>query len=110
MLFTYLGYILLGGAIGAAVGYLLAEYLENAKEWFDYAWQHISRITRAVGILYRRGKRLFKAFIVEKFNGEYSTYEPEEDDGVEVDWNELSEAAKKALEEDEYIPVQRYEL
>lgn len=106
-----IGAALLGGALlGAGIGYLLSKYLDQAIEWFDNAWKQISRIRRAAGILIRRGNRLFKVFVTQLFNGEIESYEERGDQGVEVDWDELSDEAKKALSEDEFIPVSRYEL
>lgn len=106
-----IGASLLGGALlGAGIGYLLSQYLDRAKEWFDRAWRQISRISRAVGILVRRGNRLFKVFVTQFFNGEVESYEEEGDKGVEIDWDDLSDEAKEALSEDEFIPVSRYEL
>lgn len=106
-----IGASVIGGALlGAGIGYLLSKYLDRAKEWFNNAWRHISRISRAVGILVRRGNRLFKVFVTQLFNGEIESYEEEGDEGVEIDWDELSDEAKEALSEDEYIPISRYEL
>lgn len=106
-----IGVSLLGGALlGAGIGYLLSQYLDKAKEWFDYAWRNISRICRALGILVRRGNRLFKVFVTQLYNGEIESYEEEGDEGVEVEWDDLSDEAKKALSEDEFIPISSYEL
>lgn len=105
---------LLGAAIGGAAGYFigkaLVNYFDNAKTWFDQAWHSIQRISLAVGILIRRGNRLFKQFVVKTFSDEIESYEDTTDEGVEIEWDALTEEAKKALTEDEFLPVQRYEL
>ena len=104
------GALLLGSIIlGAGIGYALAKYLEKAKEWFQKLWLEISRISRAVGILMRRGNRLFKVFVTQAFNGEIEAYEDPEDEGEEIEWDELSDEAKKALLDDDFIPVEVFE-
>ena len=102
-----------GAAIGGAacyfIGKALADYFDKAKSWFDQAWQSTQRISLALGILVRRGNRLFKQFVVKTFGGEVESYGDTTDDGVEIEWDALTAEAKKALIEDELIPVQRYE-
>ena len=106
------GLSLLGGvAAGAAayfIGKALVKYLEKAKDWFDRVWNNIQRISRAVGILVRQGNRLFKRFIAKLFNGEVKEYYDEDDDGVEIEWDDLTDEAKKSLQEDDYIAVASY--
>lgn len=110
MLLSYLLAAAAGGLLGAGIGYLLSKYLEDAIEWFKSAWQSISRATRAVGILYRRGKRLFKAIVVALIGGETEIYEPTGggDVGVEVTKDDMSPEAWRYLQENDYIPVERY--
>lgn len=109
-LLYYLGGAILGGVAGYFIGKALVKYWEKAKEWFDRAWSNIARISRAVGILVRKGNRLFKRFITQLFDGEVEEYYEENDEGVEIDWDDLTDEAKKALREDEYIAVSSYEL
>lgn len=109
-LLYYLGAAVLGGVAGYFIGQALVKYWEKAKEWFDQAWRGIARITRAVGILIRKGNRLFKRFVTQLFNGEVEEYYDREDEGIEIKWDDLTDEAKKALEEDEYIAVSSYEL
>ncbi len=109
-LFFNIGAALVGAALGYAIGSAIANYLDKAKNWFQQAWNSISKISRAVGILVRRGNRLFKQFVVETFGGEVDVYEPTDDSGVEVKEEELSDEARNALfGEDGYIPVAYYE-
>lgn len=107
------GAALLGGLIGGAAGYFigkaLVKYWEKAKNWFDQVWNGITRVTRAVGILIRQGNRLFKRFVTLLKDGEIEEYYDMSDEGVEIKWEELTDEAKKALQEDEYIPVACYE-
>ena len=42
-------------------------------------------------------------------DGEIEEYYDTSDEGVEIKWEELTDEAKKALQEDEYIPVACYE-
>lgn len=97
-----------GALIGAGVATLLSKYLDKAKDWFNKVWQGLSRVYRAIGILVRRGNRLFKRFIAQLFNDEVKEYYDENDDGVEINRNELSAEALKALDEDEYLLVETY--
>lgn len=103
-----IGAVALGGVAGYFIGRALVKYWEKAKDWFDRAWRNIQRISRAVGILVRQGNRLFKRFIAELFNGEVEEYYDENDEGVEIEWDELTDEAKKALQEDDYIAVASY--
>lgn len=105
----YLGSAIVGGIIGYAVGSLLAKYLEAAKEWFSQVWRNLKRVSRAIGILIRQKSRLFKRLVVQLFNGEIEEYYDETDEGVEIDWDDLTDEAKKALEEDEFILVSSFE-
>lgn len=108
-----LGAAVIGGLIGGAAGYFigkaLVKYWEKAKNWFDQVWNSIQRVRRAVGILLREGNRLFKRFVTLLFNGETEEYYDQSDEGVEIKWEELTDEAKKALQEDEYIAVASYE-
>lgn len=108
-----LGEILIGGLIGGVAGYFigkaLVKYWEKAKTWFDQVWKGIQRVRRAVGILIREGNRLFKRFVTLLFNGETEEYYDQSDEGVEIEWDKLTDEAKKALQEDEYIVVASYE-
>ena len=52
---------------------------------------------------------MFKALIVQLTNGEDEQYIDTEDEGVEINKDELSEEAYKALYEDDYIVVETYE-
>lgn len=109
MLLSYLLAVAAGGLLGAGIGYLLSKYLETAIEWFKTAWRSISRSIRAVGILYRRGKRLFKAIVVELIGGETEIYEPTGgDDGVEVTKDDMSPEAWNFLQDEDYLPIERY--
>lgn len=99
---------LAGGLIGYGVGSLIAKYLDKAKEWFNRVWRGLSRVSRAVGILVRQGNRLFKRFVAQLLNGEVEEYYDENDKGVEIQWGDLSDEAKKALDEDEYLVVETY--
>ena len=107
-----IGIGILGGLIGGAAGYFigkaLIKYWEKAKDWFDRAWNNIKRLSRAVGILLRQGNKLVKRFIAELSNGEIEEYYDENDPGVEIEWDELTDEAKKALQDDNYIPVAIY--
>lgn len=107
------GATLLGGLIGGVAGYFigkaLVKYWEKAKNWFEQVWNSLTRVSRAVGILVRQGNKLFKRFVALLTNGEIEEYYDESDEGVEIDWDELTDEAKKALQEDEYIPVACYE-
>lgn len=109
-LLCYAGAALLGAAAGYFIGKALVKYWEKAKEWFDNAWRGISRISRAVGILVRQGNKLFKRFVTQLFNGEVEEYVDNSDEGVEIEWDGLTDEAKRALLEDEYIPVKNYRL
>lgn len=108
-----IGATLLGGLIGGVAGYFigkaLVKYWEKAKNWFEQVWNSLTRVSRAIGILVRQGNKLFKRFVALLKNGEIEEYYDESDEGVEIDWNELTDEAKKALQEDEYIPVACYE-
>ncbi len=107
-LLYYLGAAALGGLIGYGVGSLLVKYLDKAKEWFNRVWRGLSRVSRAIGILVRQGNRLFKRFVAQLFNGEVEEYYDENDVGVEIKWSELSDEAKKALEDDEFLVIETY--
>lgn len=107
-LLYYLGAAAVGALIGAGVASLLSKYLDKAKEWFNKAWHGISRVSRAVGILVRRGNRLFKRFVAQLFNDEVEEYYDENDDGVEIKRDELSPEALQALDEDDYLLVETY--
>jgi len=108
-LLYYLGAGLLGAAAGYFIGKAIAKYVEAALNWFKSVKNQISRLLRAAGILYRKGTRMFKALIVQLTNGEEEQYIDTEDEGVEIDKEELSEEAYKALYEDDYIVVETYE-
>lgn len=108
-LLYYLGAAALGGLIGYGVGSLLAKYWDKAKEWFGQVWRSLRRVSRGVGILIRNGEKLFKRFVAQLANGEVEEYYDENDDGVEIEWDNLTDEAKKALEDDEYIVVENYE-
>lgn len=107
------GATLLGGLVGGAVGYFigkaLVNYLEKAKNWFDQVWQTVTRVIRALGILVREGNRLFKRFVVLKDDDEVEQYYDASDTGVEINDKELSEEAKIALYQDDYLVVSCYE-
>lgn len=107
------GATLLGGLIGGVAGYFigkaLIKYWEKAKNWFDQVWNSIQRVIRAVGLLIRQGNRLFKRFVTLLKDEEVEEYYDETDEGVEINWDELTDEAKKALQEDEYIVVSCYE-
>lgn len=103
------GAVVLGGLIGAGIGYALAKYIDKAKEWFSRLWREITRISRAIGILVRRGNRLFKVFVTKALNGEVEAYEDPQDEGEEIKWEDLTDEAKEALQEDDYITVAVYE-
>lgn len=107
------GATLLGGLIGGVAGYFigkaLVKYWEKAKNWFEQVWNSLTRVSRAVGILVRQGNKLFKRFVALLTNGEIEEYYDESDEGIEIDWDELTDEAKKVLQEDEYIPVACYE-
>lgn len=105
----YLGAGILGAAAGYFIGKAIAKYVEAALDWFKAVKNQISRLFRAAGILYRKGTRMFKAFIVQLTNGEEEQYIDTEDEGVEIDKDELSEEAYKALYEDDYIVVETFE-
>lgn len=105
----YLGAGILGAAAGYFIGKAIAKYVEAAIDWFKAVKNQISRLFRAAGILYRKGTRMFKAFIVQLTNGEEEQYIDTEDEGVEIDKDELSEEAYKALYEDDYIVVETFE-
>lgn len=105
----YLGAGLLGAAAGYFIGKAVAKYVESALDWFQMVKNQLSRISRAAGILYRKGSRMFKAFIVEFINGESEQYIETGDDGVEIKPEELSDEAYKALYEDDYVVVKTYE-
>lgn len=104
-----LGAAALGALLGIGVGSLLAKYWDKAKEWFGQVWRSLRRVSRGVGILVRSGKKLFKRFVAQLTDGEVEEYYDENDEGVEIEWDNLTEEAKKALEEDEYIVVENYE-
>lgn len=108
-LIYYLGTAVLGGLIGYGVGALIAKYWDKAKEWFGQVWRSLKRVSRGVGVLIRNGNKLFKRLVVQLFGGEVEEYYDEEDEGVEIDWSDLTDEAKKALEEDEYIVVDNFE-
>lgn len=108
-LLYYIGAALVSGVAGYFIGKALVKYWEKAKDWFDRAWQNIQRLVRAVGILVRQGNRLFKRFVAQLKNGEVEEYYDESDTGVEIEWDDLTDEAKKALQQDEYIPVSCYE-
>ncbi|MBD5325236.1 MAG: hypothetical protein HDS04_00980 [Bacteroides sp.] len=108
-LLYYLGAGLLGTAAGYFIGKAIAKYVEAALDWFKSVKSQISRVLRAAGILYRKGTRMFKALIVQLTNGEDEQYIDTEDEGVEINKDELSEEAYKALYEDDYIVVETYE-
>lgn len=105
----YIGAGLLGAAAGYFIGKAVAKYVEKALEWFQAVRNQVSRISKAVGILYRKGTRMFKAFIVQLINGEEEQYVDSGDEGVEIKKDELSEEAYKALYEDDYVVVKTYE-
>ncbi len=105
----YLGAAVLGGVAGYFIGQALVKYWEKAKSWFDQVWQNMSRVRRAVGILIRQGNRLFKRFVALLTNGETEEYYDQSDEGVEIEWEDLTDEAKKALQDDEYIAVACYE-
>lgn len=109
LIFT-IGAAAIGGLLGYAISSAISKYLDKAKEWFNYAWKQISRITRAVGILVRREYRLFKVFVVETYSGEVELYEQQDDEGVEFKQSELSDEVREALFcEDGYIAIETYE-
>ena len=99
---------LIGGLIGYGVASLISKYWEKAKEWFNQVWRNLKRVSRAVGLLVRKGNRLFKRFIAQLTNDEVEEYYDENDDGVEIKWDELTDEAKKALKDDEYLVVETY--
>lgn len=108
-LLYYLGAAAIGGVAGYFIGKALSKYWESAKSWFEQFWKGIKRATRAVGILIRQGNRLFKRFVTLLKNDEVEEYYDESDEGVEIEWDSLTDEAKKALEEDEYILVACYQ-
>lgn len=105
----YLGGALLGGLAGYFIGKAIAKYVENAINWFVRVKNQVSRFVKAAGILIRRGNRVFKRFVVLLLNGEIEEYYDEYDEGVEIDADELSDEAYKALYEDDCIVVETYE-
>lgn len=104
----YIGAAAVGAVAGYFIGKALIKYWEKAKSWFDEMWRGIKRVYRAVGILVRKWGRLFKRFIVELFDGEVEEYYDPDDQGVEIEWDELTDDAKKALQEDEFLVVETY--
>ena len=102
-------YYALGGVALYFIGKALEKYWESAKNWFNQVWNGIKRARRAVGILIRQGNRLFKRFVILLTNDETEEYYDESDKGVEIEWDNLTDEAKKALQEDDYLPVACYE-
>lgn len=87
---------------------LLSKYWQKALEQFKKAWRTFERARRAAGVLIRRGKRLFKLYVTQLLNGELESYEDEEDEGVEIKYDELTPEAKRALSEDDFIVIEKY--
>lgn len=108
-LLYYAGAAIVGGVAGYFIGKAISKYLEKALNWFEEVKKTLSRLVRAAGILIRNGNRLYKRFVAQLSNGEIEEYYDQSDDGVEIEWDDLTEEAKKALQEDEYIVVANYE-
>ena len=108
-LLYYAGAALLGGLAGLAIGSLIAKYWEQAKEWFGNVWRSLRRVSRGVGLLVRKGQRLFKRFLALLLNGEVEEYYDESDTGVEISRDDLTTEALKALDEDGYLVAEVYE-
>ena len=102
------GKAIITAIVCAGVYSILTEYWEEAKSAFKKAWITFKRLLRATGVLVRRGKKLFKLFVVQTLCGEYETYEDGEDMGVEIEWEDLSPEAKQALKEDDFLVVEHY--
>ena len=90
-LLYYAGAALLGGIAGYFIGKAIAEYVEAAQSWFERVWKGLSRVFRAVGILIRKGKRLFKRLIAFLSDDDVEEYYDTEDEGIEVDEDELND-------------------
>lgn len=108
-LLYYAGAAIVGGVAGYFIGKAISKYLEKALNWFEEVKKTLSRLVRAAGILVRNGSRLYKRFVAQLTNGEIEEYYDQADEGVEIEWDDLTEEAKKALQEDEYIVVANYE-
>lgn len=108
-LLYYAGAAILGGIAGWAIGSLIAKYWEQAKEWFCSVWRSLRRVSRGVGLLVRKGQKLFKRLLVLLIDGEVEEYYDESDTGVEINRDELTAEAIKALDEDDYLVVETYE-
>lgn len=108
-LLYYIGAAVVGGVAGYFIGSAIAKYLDKAKDWFNEVWHSLSKAARGVGLLVKHGNRLFKHFIAELRNGEIEEYGATDDEGIEIDWNDLSDEAKKALCEDEYLVISSFE-
>lgn len=108
-LLYYAGAAIVGGVAGYFIGKAISKYLEKALNWFEEVKKTLSRLVRAAGILIRNGNRLYKRFVAQLTNGEIEEYYDQSDEGVEIEWDDLTEEAKKALQEDEYIVVANYE-
>lgn len=107
-LLYYAGAAILGGVAGFFIGKAIAKYVDKAVEWFNQVWHELSRVSRAVGILFRQGNKLVKRFLAIYKNGDYQEYGDPSDEGVEIEWGDLSEEAKKALQDDGFIVVKSY--
>lgn len=108
-LLYYVTAAIIGGVAGYFIGKEIAKYYEKAKSWFTQVWNGINRVKRAIGLLIRQGNRLFKRLVALQTDGEVEEYYDKSDDGVEYKLSDLSDEARKALEEDDYIPVACYE-
>ena len=104
-----IGAAIAGGVAGYFIGQALVKYWERAKNWFEHVWRGLKRVYRGVGLLVKEGGRLYKRFVALLFNDEIETYVETDDPGVEIDRDELSREALKALDEDGFIPVSCYE-
>lgn len=99
----------LGGLLGGLIGWLFAsaiiKYCKKALDWFKSAFESIPRCRKAIGVLVREGRRVFKRLWVQFTNGEESIYEEEGDVGVEMEAGELPDDIEKALNEQGIVAV-----
>lgn len=94
-----------GGILGWLFASAIEKYFNKAKSWFESVWDSISRQVRAIGILVRKGNRLFKKFWVEFTTGQEEIYEPSDDNGVEVDRKDLTDEVNQALDRQGYVAI-----
>ena len=94
------GALLLGGVVGY--------YISQAIEWFKDVYYKLKRVFRGVGILIRRGSKVFKRLFVELTNGEEEEYYDSVDEGIEISDPQLSDEVRRALYADDYLIVETY--